>query len=75
MLLQSGGDGRLARSRETSEPERSTLLLAELVALGTGKTRVPCDVAEARLAEDGSKGSGVVDESFKKRNGKQRSPT
>ena len=47
VLLESNGDGGLARGRETSEPDGGTLLLAEVGALLTGKTRVPCDVAVA----------------------------
>jgi len=47
VLLESNGDGGLARGRETSEPDGGTLLLAEVGALLTGETRVPCDVAVA----------------------------
>jgi hypothetical protein len=45
VLLESSGNGRLARGRETGEPDGSTLLLAELAALLAGKTSVPGDVA------------------------------
>jgi hypothetical protein len=45
VLLESSGDGRLARGRQTGEPDGSTLLLAELAALLAGKTSVPGDVA------------------------------
>jgi len=47
VLLESNGDGGLARGRETSEPDGGTLLLAEVGTLLTGETRVPCDVAVA----------------------------
>jgi len=47
VLLESNGDGGLARGRETSEPDGGTLLLAEVGALLTGETGVPCDVAVA----------------------------
>jgi hypothetical protein len=45
MLLESSGNGRLARGRQTGEPDGSTLLLAELATLLAGKTSVPGDVA------------------------------
>jgi hypothetical protein len=45
VLLESSGNGRLARGRETGEPDGSTLLLAELATLLAGKTSVPGDVA------------------------------
>jgi hypothetical protein len=47
VLFESNGDGGLAGGRETSEPDSGTLLLAEVGALLTGETRVPCDVAVA----------------------------
>jgi hypothetical protein len=47
VLLEGNGDGGLAGGRETSEPDSGTLLLAEISALLTGETRVPCDVAVA----------------------------
>lgn len=47
VLLESNGDGGLARGRETGEPDGGTLLLAEVGALLTGETGVPCDVAVA----------------------------
>ena len=47
VLLESNGNGGLARGRETSEPDGGTLLLAEVGALLTGETGVPCDVAVA----------------------------
>ena len=47
VLLESNGDGGLARSRKTSEPDSGTLLLAKVGTLSTGETRVPCDVAVA----------------------------
>jgi hypothetical protein len=47
VLLERNGDGGLARGRETSEPDGGALLLAEIGALSTGQTRVPCDVAAA----------------------------
>lgn len=47
VLLESNGDGGLARGRETSEPDGGALLLAEVGALSAGKTCVPCDVAAA----------------------------
>lgn len=47
VLLESNSDGGLARGRETSEPDGGTLLLAEVGALLTGETGVPCDVAVA----------------------------
>lgn len=45
VLLESSGDGRLARSRETGQPDGETSLAAELVALTAGERRVPGDVA------------------------------
>jgi hypothetical protein len=49
MLLESSGNSRLARGRETGEPDGSTLLLAELATLLAGKTSVPGDVAIAQF--------------------------
>ena len=45
VLLESSGNGRLARGRETGEPDGGPLLLAELATLLAGKTGVPGDVA------------------------------
>lgn len=45
MLLESGSNGGLSRSRETSEPDGSTLLLAKFTALLAAKTFMPCNVA------------------------------
>lgn len=45
VLLESSGDGRLARGGETGEPDGGTLLLAELATLLAGETSVPGDVA------------------------------
>ncbi len=45
MLLEGGGDGRLARGGQTGEPDGEATLLAELVALGALEGRVPGDVA------------------------------
>ena len=45
VLLESSGNGRLARGRETGEPDGGTLLLAELATLLAGETSVPGDVA------------------------------
>lgn len=49
VLLESDGDGGLAGSRETGEPDSGTLLLAEISALGAGKASVPGDVAIVRI--------------------------
>lgn len=49
MLFQGRGNGGLARGRKTSEPDGSTLLLAEVGALLAGEARVPGDVARPLL--------------------------
>lgn len=49
MLLESSGNSRLARGRETGEPDGSTLLLAKLATLLAGKTSVPGDVAASQF--------------------------
>jgi len=48
MLLERCCYGGLARGRKASEPDSVAALLAELVALTARKTRMPCDVTEAR---------------------------
>lgn len=50
VLLKSGGDGRLARGRQTGEPEGEALLLAVLAALLASETGVPGDVAVKQTA-------------------------
>lgn len=45
VLLEGGGDGRLARGREARQPDGEASLAAELVALAAGEGRVPGDVA------------------------------
>lgn len=45
MLLKCRRNGRLSRSREASEPDGGSLLLAKLAALLTAKALVPCNVA------------------------------
>lgn len=45
VLLESCGDGGLARGRETGEPDCQAALLAVLVALTARQRWVPCDVA------------------------------
>lgn len=50
VLLKSGGDGRLARGRQTGEPESEALLLAVLAALLASETGVPGNVAVKQTA-------------------------
>lgn len=45
VLLEGGGDGRLARGGQTGEPDGAALLLAEFAALLAGEAGVPGDVA------------------------------
>lgn len=45
VLLQRSRNGRLSGRRQAGEPDGGALLLAELVALLAGETRVPGDVA------------------------------
>lgn len=45
MLLESGGNSRLSRRRQASEPDGAALLLAKLATLFAGEARVPGDVA------------------------------
>lgn len=51
MLLESGSDSRLARCRQTSEPEGQATLLAKLIALLARKRWVPGNVAAAKVLE------------------------
>lgn len=47
MLLKRDCDGRFAGGGQTCEPNGASLLLAEVCALRTSETCVPCDVAIA----------------------------
>lgn len=45
MLFQGGCDSRLARRRKTGKPDSASFLLAELAALLSSESRVPCDIS------------------------------
>ncbi|CCF32536.1 hypothetical protein CH063_04912 [Colletotrichum higginsianum] len=45
MLFKGGGNGRLARGRESGQPHSEAALAAKLVALMAREGGVPCDVA------------------------------
>jgi hypothetical protein len=49
MLLESSGNGGLARGRETGQPDGKTALAAGLVALLARQGRVPGDVAASTI--------------------------
>lgn len=49
VLLEGGGDGRLARGAQAGEPDGHAALLAELIALAPREGRVPCDVAGEKM--------------------------